>query len=150
MSNKILKEDNSISVLRTIFPKSVALGATTWDKTSGGPVSIDVEVTATPVMDATGDDETFSFLGFYNFINNVTVRMHDVGIYNSLQIGMNGELIVIFSIPNTASPTQVPDQVTLDLGVGYITNYHMSQSFGSVSELVINFVCRPTTFSVPA
>ncbi len=137
------------SVVRTIFPKQIEFADITWDKDFGGPVSIDIEVGANAVMDATGEDQTFSFLGFSNFVNSFVLRLHDTRIYETLQIGMNGAMFVNYSIPATSTPTQDAADVSYEVGYAYITSFHISQSFGSVGEVVINGVCQPPEYSVP-
>ncbi len=139
-----------MSVLRTIHPEKVVFGSVTWDKDSGGPVSIDQEITATPVLDSTGDAQTFQFLGFYNFVNNITLRLHDVSIYNDLQIGQHGLMTAYMSIPATSTPTQNGTEVAYPLGEAFITNFHINQVFGSVSEVVVNLIAQPPQYSETA
>lgn len=133
-----------MSVIRTIHPKQLTFGSNTWTKDQGGTVMIDIAVDATPVMDETGEDQTFSFLGFYHYTNSVTVRLHDVNVFHDVAIGDKGNVEAVLSIPDNSSPIQGAAEAVLNMGMGYCLNTRITQGFGNVAEQTINLICQPS------
>lgn len=131
---------------RTIFPTQVVFTTQattfTWDKESGGPIRVELGIGATPIMDATGGDLSFSFLAFYNFINSVTIYFHDNNIESQIWIGQKGTLDITFETPDVSNATGALQTVTYSAGTAFIMAHEPAQVYGQVQNIAVHWMCQ--------
>ena len=157
------------SVIRTLHPASLALTGGTFqtmlanapvanrlstgillDKEFGGPKNFEPEEDGDLVIDATGEDLTFTFVAFPQKRNHMTVRFVDASAKQFFFLGANGDLMANFTLPAGESPTQGDDTVlTIDFGYAFVvpTVRGPGQMFGQVGEYLVTFLLQPSAYN---
>lgn len=102
-----------------------------------------MSISATPVMDETGDDLTFSFLAFHSFINGLVLYLHDNNVLSDIYIGLHGPISVTLSVPDNVSPIEGASSVVVPLGVAYLLRFEPVQVFGSVQNIALYYAIQP-------
>ena len=161
------------SVIRTLHPASLQLVGGTFatmagcapplnqvtaggksgfflDKNFGGPKNFEPEEDGDLVIDATGEDLTFTFVAFPQKRNHMTVRFVDASAKQFFFLGANGDLTATFTLPAGESPTQGTDTIlAIDFGYAFVvpTVRGPGQMFGQVGEYLVTFLLQPSAYN---
>jgi hypothetical protein len=79
----------------TIYCSSIAFGATTWTKTSGGPLRADITHGGTPLMDRTGAAFYPHFTMAVDGMLAATVFIRDISLVKTLVLNTKANLVLI-------------------------------------------------------
>jgi|GEM_PF-4299574 hypothetical protein len=158
------------SVIRTLHPSSLALTGGTFEEMYleapeanrigttgfylnndfGGPKNFEPEEDGDLVVDATGDDLTFTFVAFPQKRNHFTIRFVDASAKQFFFLGANGDLMANFTLPDGESPTQGDsDTLTIDFGYAFVvpTVRGPGQMYGQVGEYLVTFLLQPSEYN---
>lgn len=113
----------------------------------GGPKNFEPEEDGDLVVDATGEDLTFTFVAFPQKRNHLTVRFVDASAKQFFFLGANGDVQATFTLPAGESPTQgTATTLTIDFGYAFVvpTVRGPGQMFGQVGEYLVTFLLQPS------